>query len=131
MQNKEIETEKVLKILENIARLSGQSMAEVLKEFFKLQGKELPNYKGINAPWSYKNIKENDYLIFDMDSIELKDGKIYIVKLKALSKPFLLYGEYEEKRKVFILGDRTQEFIKSDDVIPLGRLISIQESRDI
>ena len=119
--------EKVLKIFGDITKLTGENTPEILNEAFKMAGLIPENYKTFYAPWNYKHIKENDFLVFDMDDTELKDGEIYLLKLKDFLKSLLLYGEYREQRKAFCLGDRPKDFIKVDKVVVLGKLSSVQK----
>ena len=115
---------EVLKILEDMAKLTGETIPNLLNKALK-ELKLIPeNYTGFKASWNYKNIKENDFLIFDLDDKELKDGEIYLLKLKGVLMPILFYGEYKEKREVFYLGNKPKDFIKSDEVFILGKLSS-------
>ena len=129
MENKT--ADKVLKILEDMAKLTDETIPDLLNEAFK-ELKLIPqNYTGFKAAWNYKNIKENDFLIFDLDDKEAKDGEIYLLKLKGISKPILLYGEYKEKREVFYLGENSKDFIDRDQVLILGKLSSVQKYKAI
>ena len=64
-----------------------------------------------------------------MDSKELKDGKIYLLNLKLLSKNILLYGEYNQKQNCFIISDREKKALENDSTIEvLGTLINVTQN---
>lgn len=107
--------EKFKEILKDIAKLSGQDISEVIKEAFEKAGLKMPNYQSIKALYDYKNIKENDTLIFDMDYTELEDGKIYLFEFEIGNRDILLYAEYNKKIDSFILSDEEKKILKRDD----------------
>ena len=124
--------EKELSILYSLwelAKLRGQDPYEVLQEAFKSCGIKKPDYKKATALYDYDYIKKDDTLIFNMDSKELKDGKIYLLNLKLLSKNILLYGEYNQKQNCFIISDREKKALENDSTIEvLGTLINVTQN---
>ena len=119
---------KALEIIERIRSLTNGTTADVLKEVYHTAGVKVPIYKRFTAPYSYKRIKENDTLIFNMDYTELKDGKIYLFNFKIGGKEFLLYAEYSKELNSFILEDKPKKIIEVDeDIEILGALIKIRK----
>lgn len=118
------ENEKELSTLYNLwelAKLKGDDPFQVLQEALKK-----PRYKKATALYDYDYIKRNDTLIFNMDSKELKDGEIYLLNLKLLSKNILLYGEYNQKQNCFIISDKEKKALENDSTIEvLGTLINV------
>lgn len=121
--------EKLKEILKDIAKLSGQDISEVIKEAFEKAGLKMPNYQSIKALYDYKNIKENDTLIFDMDYTELEDGKIYLFEFEIGNRDILLYAEYNKKIDSFILSEEEKKILKRDDedIKILGILIKTEK----
>ncbi len=121
--------EKFKEILKDIAKLSGQDISEVIKEAFEKAGLKMPNYQSIKALYDYKNIKENDTLIFDMDYTELEDGKIYLFEFEIGNRDILLYAEYNKKIDSFILSEEEKKILKRDDedIKILGILIKTEK----
>ena len=121
--------EKFKEILKDIAKLSGQDINEVIKEAFEKAGLKMPNYQSIKALYDYKNIKENDTLIFDMDYTELEDGKIYLFEFEIWNRDILLYAEYNKKIDSFILSEEEKKILKRDDedIKILGILIKTEK----
>ena len=122
------QTKEIFKIIKKIGEMTGQNSNEIIKEVFKIVGIKIPNYQYIEATYSYKDIKENDTLIFNMDYTELKDGKIYLFNFKIGGKEFLLYAEYSKELNSFILEDKPKKIIEVDeDIEILGALIKIRK----
>ena len=122
------QTNEIFKIIKKIGEMTGQSPNEIIKEVLKIAGVKIPNYQYIEAIYSYKDIKENDTLIFNMDDTELKDGKIYLFNFKIGGKEFLLYAEYSKELNSFIFEDKPEKIIKVDeDIEILGTLIKIRK----
>lgn len=121
------ENEKELYTLYNLwklAKLKGDDPFQAIQEALKK-----PDYKKATALYDYDYIKKDDTLIFNMDSKELKDGKIYLLNLKLLSKNVLLCGEYNQKQNCFIISDREKKALENDSTIEvLGTLINVMQN---
>lgn len=117
---------KAIEIVELISSLSGETPEEILKEIYNTTGLRVPIYKRFTAPYSYKRIKENDTLIFNMDYTSLEDGNIYLFEFTIFDKTLILYGEYNKKYDGFIIevGDKIIDI--DDSVQVLGVLRQIE-----
>ena len=112
--------------------MTGQSPNEIIKEAFKIAGVKIPNYQYIKAIYSYKGIKENDILIFNMDYTELEEGKIYLFSFELVGKKYLIYAEYNKELNSFIFGEELKRSLKADeDIKILGMLVKIQKELDL
>lgn len=120
---------KVLEIIEGIRSLASETATDILKEVYHMAGVKIPIYKRFTAPYSYKRIKENDTLIFNMDYTNLEDGNIYLFEFTIFDKTLILYGEYSKEYDGFFIevGDKIIDI--DDGVQVLGVLTQIE--RDI
>lgn len=117
---------KALEIIENIRALTGETVPEILKEFYHTAGIKIPVYSKFTAPYSYKRIKENDTLIFNMDYTELDDGDIYLFNFNIFNKTLLLYGEYNKEYDGFFVEVGNKIIDIDDSVQVLGVLTKIE-----
>lgn len=117
---------KALEIIESIRSLTGEKSIDIIKEVYNTAGLKVPIYKRFTAPYSYKRIKENDTLIFNMDYTSLEDGNIYLFEFTIFDKTLILYGEYNKKYNGFIIevGDKIIDI--DDSVQVLGVLRQIE-----
>ena len=117
---------KALEIIENIRALAGETAPEILKEVYHTAGLKIPIYKRFTAPYSYKRIKENDTLIFNMDYTNLIDGDIYLFNFNILNKTLILYGEYNKEYDGFFIEVGNKIIDIDDSVQVLGVLTQIE-----
>lgn len=117
---------KALEIIENIRALTGETVPEILKEVYHTAGIKIPVYSKFTAPYSYKRIKENDTLIFNMDYTELDDGDIYLFNFNIFNKTLLLYGEYNKEYDGFFVEVGNKIIDIDDSVQVLGVLTKIE-----
>lgn len=117
---------KALEIIENIRALAGETAPEILKEIYHTAGIKIPVYSKFTAPYSYKRIKENDTLIFNMDYTELDDGDIYLFNFNIFNKTLLLYGEYNKEYDGFFVEVGNKIIDIDDSVQVLGVLTKIE-----
>ena len=117
---------KALEIIERIRSLTNGTTADVLKEVYHTAGVKVPIYKRFTAPYSYKRIKENDTLIFNMDYTNLIDGDIYLFNFNILNKTLLLYGEYNKEYDGFFIKVGNKIIDIDDSVQVLGVLTKIE-----
>ena len=117
---------KALEIIERIRSLTNGTTADVLKEVYHTAGVKVPIYKRFTAPYSYKRIKENDTLIFNMDYTYLIDGDIYLFNFNILNKTLLLYGEYNKEYDGFFIEVGNKIIDIDDSVQVLGVLTKIE-----
>lgn len=117
---------KALEIIELIRSLASESSIDIIKEVYHTAGVKVPIYKRFTAPYSYKRIKENDTLIFNMDYTKLDDENIYLFEFTIFDKTLILYGEYNKKYDGFIIevGDKIIDI--DDSVQVLGVLAKIE-----
>ena len=126
------QTKEFFEIIKKIGEMTGQSPNEIIKEAFKIAGVKIPNYQYIKAIYSYKGIKENDFLVFDMDDTELEEGKIYLFSFELVRKKYLIFAEYSKELNSFILDDKSEKIIEVDECIEiLGALIKIKREIDL
>ena len=126
------QTKEIFEIIKKIGEMTGQSPNEIIKEAFKIAGVKIPNYQYIKAIYSYKGIKENDILIFNMDYTELEEGKIYLFSFELVGKKYLIYAEYNKELNSFIFGEELKRSLKADeDIKILGMLVKIQKELDL
>ena len=118
--------EKALEIIELIRSLTGETTADILKEIYDTAGVKVPIYKRFTAPYSYKRIKENDTLIFNMDYTNLDDGSIYLFEFTMLDKTLILYGEYNKEYDGFFIEVGNKIIDIDDSVQVLGVLTQIE-----
>lgn len=117
---------KALEIIESIRSLTNGTTADVLKEVYHTAGVKVPIYKRFTAPYSYKRIKENDTLIFNMDYTNLIDGDIYLFNFNILNKTLILYGEYNKEYDGFFIEVGNKIIDIDDSVQVLGVLTKIE-----
>ena len=117
---------KALEIIESIRALTGETVPEILKEVYHTAGIKIPVYSKFTAPYSYKRIKENDTLIFNMDYTELDDGDIYLFNFNIFNKTLLLYGEYNKEYDGFFVEVGNKIIDIDDSVQVLGVLTKIE-----
>lgn len=117
---------KALEIIENIRALTGETVPEILKEVYHTAGIKIPVYSKFTAPYSYKRIKENDTLIFNMDYTELDDGDIYLFNFNIFNKTLLLYGEYNKEYDGFFVEVGNKIIDIDNSVQVLGVLTKIE-----
>lgn len=117
---------KALEIIESIRSLTNGTTADVLKEVYHTAGIKIPVYSKFTAPYSYKRIKENDTLIFNMDYTELDDGDIYLFNFNIFNKTLLLYGEYNKEYDGFFVEVGNKIIDIDDSVQVLGVLTKIE-----
>ena len=117
---------KALEIIERIRSLTNGTTADVLKEVYHTAGVKVPIYKRFTAPYSYKRIKENDTLIFNMDYTNLIDGGIYLFNFNILNKTLILYGEYNKEYDGFFIEVGNKIIDIDDSVQVLGVLTQIE-----
>lgn len=117
---------KALEIIERIRSLTNGTTADVLKEVYHTAGVKVPIYKRFTAPYSYKRIKENDTLIFNMDYTNLIDGDIYLFNFNIFNKTLLLYGEYNKEYDGFFVEVGNKIIDIDDSVQVLGVLTKIE-----
>ncbi len=117
---------KALEIIERIRSLTNGTTADVLKEVYHTAGVKVPIYKRFTAPYSYKRIKENDTLIFNMDYTNLIDGDIYLFNFNILNKTLILYGEYNKEYDGFFIEVGNKIIDIDDSVQVLGVLTQIE-----
>lgn len=126
------QTKEIFEIIKKIGEMTGQSPNEIIKEAFKIADIKIPHYQYVKAIYDYKDIKENDILIFNFDDIELKDGKIYLFSFELVRKKYLIYAEYSKELNSFILDDKSEKIIEVDECIEiLGALIKIKREIDL
>ncbi len=126
------QTKEIFEIIKKIGEMTGQSPNEIIKEVFKIAGVKIPNYQYIKAIYSYKDIKENDILIFNMDYTELEEGKIYLFSFELVGKKYLIYAEYNKELNSFILEDKTEKILVVDENIKiLGVLTKTKREIDL
>lgn len=117
---------KALEIIERIRSLTNGTTADVLKEVYHTAGIKIPVYSKFTAPYSYKRIKENDTLIFNMDYTELDDGDIYLFNFNIFNKTLILYGEYNKEYDGFFIEVGNKIIDIDDSVQVLGVLTQIE-----
>ena len=117
---------KALEIIELIRSLTGEKSIDVIKEVYDTAGVKVPIYKRFTAPYSYKRIKENDTLIFNMDYTNLDDGSIYLFEFTMLDKTLILYGEYNKEYDGFFVEVGNKIIDIDDSVQVLGVLTKIE-----
>lgn len=117
---------KALEIIELIRSLTGEKSIDVIKEVYDTAGVKVPIYKRFTAPYSYKRIKENDTLIFNMDYTNLDDGSIYLFEFTMLDKTLILYGEYNKEYDGFFIEVGNKIIDIDDSVQVLGVLTQIE-----
>ena len=117
---------KALEIIENIRALTGETVPEILKEVYHTAGIKIPVYSKFTAPYSYKRIKENDTLIFNMDYTNLEDGNIYLFEFTIFDKTLILYGEYNKEYDGFFIEVGNKIIDIDDSVKVLGVLTQIE-----
>ena len=117
---------KALEIIELIRSLASESSIDIIKEVYHTAGVKVPIYKRFTAPYSYKRIKENDTLIFNMDYTNLDDGSIYLFEFTMLDKTLILYGEYNKEYDGFFIEVGNKIIDIDDSVQVLGVLTQIE-----
>lgn len=117
---------KALEIIESIRSLTNGTTADVLKEVYHMAGVKVPIYKRFTAPYSYKRIKENDTLIFNMDYTKLDDGNIYLFEFTMFDKTLILYGEYNKEYDGFFIEVGNKIIDIDDSIQVLGVLTQIE-----
>lgn len=126
--------EKFMGMVKEMAKKTGKSTNEIIKETFKNANLELPKYSRCTANIDLEDIKKGDSLVFNMNYTKLEDGKIYLFDFysEKFNKTGWIYGKYNKKYDYFKITNKEKgKLINSNNIKILGVLVKIQKEIDL
>ena len=123
-KEKNVFLKEFLKIAKKIYKINGQNIDEIIKKAIEKTGIKINNYQYIKSMYDYKNIKENDTLIFNTDYKKLNDKKIYIFSCEVSDRIYLLYAEYNQELNSFVFENKPRSFLEVDENIKILGILS-------